>query len=635
MNRFDIKISHILLSSVCTYAVVADLGAYPTDWADGFDYYVRNLLTTKVDPMVSGLILVLMIPFVRYIRQACFPSGKRNIPVTILSYLFGLFTVVGTSFHIAGNSSLIVGVSNGQMLKAILWYFSLVVLYYYLLSWLFLQFNLLDWKEHRSEPTKVFGLTFLILCLAYIPYTIASYPAIFNWDECNQILSTHPELGIVAPGYLNGHLLNEHVYLNEHHPLAHTLLLKVFIDAGQKWFHSANLGVFVQVLFQMLFVFSAISYLISTLSKYRFLSKKMYIALLCYFILVPRINNYMMVTAKDVIYAACLIYFTCFLFQIMTDENRHPLLFVGTGVSSLGLFLFRNEGRYLLVFTFLFILIMEKGVLRKTAITGLIGTVVLTVVLSSVILPHFNVNKGSKREMLSVPFQQTARYVTEFGDEVTDHEKQVIDHLLKYDTIPERYDPNRSDSIKNCFNENTTAEDLISYVKVWGKMGLKHPGCYIGAFVNNYYQYYWPGDTRLDCRGYEFTELRFADLSAQMEPIGYRFYYPDALNGFRNGYESLREAIAHYAPVSIFDTPVFYTWVLIILLAYCIYKRNRGAFLLQVYPLGVLIMCNLSPCNGYFARYQYPDIMALPALLLFAILLTRRKIEPSGGNELG
>ena len=32
--------------------------------------------------------------------------------------------------------------------------------------------------------------------------------------------------------------------------------------------------------------------------------------------------------------------------------------------------------------------------------------------------------------MLSVPFQQTARYIKEYSDEVTEKEKEVIDRVL-------------------------------------------------------------------------------------------------------------------------------------------------------------------------------------------------------------
>ncbi|MBQ3326986.1 MAG: hypothetical protein IJG86_04305, partial [Clostridia bacterium] len=108
-----------------------------------------------------------------------------------------------------------------------------------------------------------------------------------------------------------------------------------------------------------------------------------------------------------------------------------------------------------------------------------------------------------------------------------------------------------------------------------------------------------------------------------------------ALDEFRTGYESLRESIARNSIFGIFDTPTFYTWFFVILLAYSIYKRNRDSLLLQMYPLGILLMCNLSPCNGYFCRYEYPIIMALPALMLFTLKLTRDNQQVTGGKELG
>ena len=37
--------------------------------------------------------------------------------------------------------------------------------------------------------------------------------------------------------------------------------------------------------------------------------------------------------------------------------------------------------------------------------------------------------------MLSIPFQQTARYVKEHGKEVTKEEKMTINKVLNYDTI--------------------------------------------------------------------------------------------------------------------------------------------------------------------------------------------------------
>ena len=102
--------------------------------------------------------------------------------------------------------------------------------------------------------------------------------------------------------------------------------------------------------------------------------------------------------------------------------------------------------------------------------------------------------------MLSVPFQQTARYVRDYADEVTEEERDAIDRVLDSDTIGEVDDPNISDPVKKTFNEDADSEDLKAYFKVWFQMFLKHPVCYIEATLNNYYGYFYMGNDDTDRR---------------------------------------------------------------------------------------------------------------------------------------
>lgn len=76
-------------------------------------------------------------------------------------------------------------------------------------------------------------------------------------------------------------------------------------------------------------------------------------------------------------------------------------------------------------------------------------------------LPSLKITGGSVRESLSVPFQQTARYVRDYGDEVTEEVKEAIDSILRYDLLASKYNPNLSDPVKKLFNENS--ESRISY----------------------------------------------------------------------------------------------------------------------------------------------------------------------------
>lgn len=85
---------------------------------------------------------------------------------------------------------------------------------------------------------------------------------------------------------------------------------------------------------------------------------------------------------------------------------------------------------------------------------------------NNIFLPLSGVQPGSKREMLSVPFQQTARYINCYPDEVTQEEKNAIDKVLDYEHIADNYNPEASDQVKNTFNENATNEELKNYFRV-------------------------------------------------------------------------------------------------------------------------------------------------------------------------
>ena len=90
---------------------------------------------------------------------------------------------------------------------------------------------------------------------------------------------------------------------------------------------------------------------------------------------------------------------------------------------------------------------------------------------------------GGKREMLSIPFQMTARYVKEHPDDITEEESEVIDKMLYMETLAERYDPVSADPVKGfAFYEIHNTSDYLDYIRVWFTQGCRHPGSYVNAF---------------------------------------------------------------------------------------------------------------------------------------------------------
>ena len=101
------------------------------------------------------------------------------------------------------------------------------------------------------------------------------------------------------------------------------------------------------------------------------------------------------------------------------------------------------------------------------------------------ILPALNVAPGGRQELRGFIFQQTARYMVEYQNDVTEYEKGVISSVLDYDHLTENYDPTLQDPVKYTFNQSATTEMLNDYYRVWWKMFLRHPDSYIQATLKD------------------------------------------------------------------------------------------------------------------------------------------------------
>ena len=141
-------------------------------------------------------------------------------------------------------------------------------------------------------------------------------------------------------------------------------------------------------------------------------------------------------------------------------SGRHlALLALGIMASML----MRNNGKYviypmvLLLLIVFFLRYQKTGVLRR-AVLALLLPVLAANLIQSGLMRHYDIEKGSIREALSLPIQQTARYVLERGDEVTAEEKAAIAAVLDYDNMARDYYPMESDPVKDAERAKEDAE---------------------------------------------------------------------------------------------------------------------------------------------------------------------------------
>ena len=229
--------------------------------------------------------------------------------------------------------------------------------------------------------------------------------------------------------------------------------------------------------------------------------------------------------------------------------------------------------------------------------------------------------------MLSVPFQQTARYVKEHGDEVTEEEKQIIDKILDYDTLAERYDPLLSDPVKRDYNKNATTEDLINYFKVWFAQFLKHPTTYIQATMNNVYGYFYP-ETNL--RQYNYYMVNSIEDINEIENFDYG--YIDELQGERHFIKGIASIITKFPGISWTMNIAFNVWLIMIIFVYLIYsKKNR--YIIYLLPfISIILVCILLPVNAAY-RYSISFIFGMPLTVAIFIDILKQKQEDKNVEE--
>lgn len=538
--------------------------------------------------------------------------------------LFAVFMVFGRSFEKRDSWELVMGSGTTMLLslvQGICWYLA----FFLAIRWLFRFldralatgraaqapdgrkagiFRLLAGKYLAQLETHPARTAFCTLILISLPYMVFSYPAIFMGDTPSQV----------------GQALGSRVFSN-HHPIAHTLLISFFLHIGEL-VGSDNAGIFLYSLTQTLAVCAVMALAVKALAEIG-VNRLLLAAILLYYCVHPRISAFFFLVTKDVPYAACFTLFYVMLFKLLrgTALRKRDCALLGIGI--VGMIFLRNDGQYVIFLTLLLALLYKAARKRALAFLGVAAAAVLA--LNWAVYPLLNVEPGSIREMLSLPFQQTARYLRDAGWDVTDEEKEAIDRVLDYDVLAESYDPDLSDNVKSTYHGETG--DLKDYFSAWFQMLLRHPGIYIQATMNNYYQYFYPGESLFNGYSYSWGGQVMETVNGNE---GTDFSQPEATRQLREGYESIRDDTFRIPLLSWLSSPALYTWAAILYLLYSLRRKSLLGFVYGVPMLVQMLIFITGPTNGAYCRYEYPMLIYLPAVLLLGLRLmgVPRRREP-------
>ncbi len=454
----------------------------------------------------------------------------------------------------------------------------------------------------------------ILLCGCILPLALV-YPGGMNADSWCQagmyFQVVRPDWGLYE--------------FTSHHPPAHTVYFSSIIALGKK-LGSADLGLFAVMLLQAGMHSAVFAYALHTMRQ---LGAPRYLRVLGLLAATvrPIYEPAYPTVVKDTVYSRAILLFViegiCML-RLGRDywrSGRHMAL-LALGI--LGSMLMRNNGKYviypmvLLLLILFFIQYKKTGVLRRAALCLLLPVLAANLIQSA-LMSHYDIEKGSIREALSMPIQQTARYVLERGDEVTAEEKAAIAAVLDYDNMARDYYPMESDPVKDAFNPSATTADVLSYLKTWLRMGLKHPMVYVKATVNQSYPLVYPF---AECNRLANGTLSRYHLFAA-ETIGiHDVEVAPRLNNIRNEFN----ADLFYLPFTglVCSIPV-HVLVLMLLCCYAL-SRRRWCFLIPALPLllsvGIIL---LAPGISGTPRYAYPIVYSLPVVMAYYCSLAKKE----------
>ncbi len=458
-------------------------------------------------------------------------------------------------------------------------------LFYYMFEAIYLIYT----KYECADKGGIFDLRFFAICFTlvfavWIIYIVLGYPGSVAGD---------------AIGQLNQFFKDE---INAHHPPLSTMIMGMCVSIGLQFGNGAA-GICLYLVLQAAICSIIISYSICVMQSLG-ISKRLctlFLLILCS----PIFGMYAQYFEKDMLYAIFTLMFGILSVRslMFEDNSKSNGIFIFI-VGILCCFL-RNNGIYAIIPFYIACILMHKNK-RTKGIYGVfaVGTVVIYIMINSVVFPMMGITPGHIREALSIPMQQSARYIRDYNYDVSEEEVAAMQLFFDdYESVAETYEPPCADAVKSMVI--IEKKDIPGYFKNWFTMGMRHLGCYFDAFMCLNYGYLAPNEQNMEPSPSNDIVLE------QLGDIG--------VDGHQN--EVNLQILSSLSFINIvfpflryLTMPGFYTWVFIVLLAIQIKLRLNKALVLMIPSFMNLLVCLASPlCNGF--RYELPLILSIPLMI--------------------
>lgn len=486
--------------------------------------------------------------------------------------------------------------------------------------------------EKRMRGSVVWLICMGLLVLSWLPSYLAYYPGICAYDATIQTGQ------IVSGSY------------NDHHPIAHTLLIAGGMRIGERLFGSANMGIGLLVLLQMLLLAAVFS--LGIMLLYRrgirwgvlvclqvfgmFYPFHMYICVslikdvwFTIFFLLQMISLCEMIRRRAQKKAEKQRLQKAKVLQIAQRIDRYEVAFF---VGAVGMQLFRSNGRYAMLVLFAaFLVAVLFGKTDRNFWGRLTGNCVLALVVGSLCLSGLfrvtGAEQGDRREMLSMPIQQLARCMLYHGGvgalAQDDGTMEETDRALIQDFLLDEgyllYRPEISDPVKSHTNTYVVRYRAKDFAGTYLRLLVSYPGEFINAAlaVNAGYLYLEDvthahvNENGRD-KGLGYVQTRWVE--GELNPRG--IYKASKWEWLHEKLENWADSNAYLNTpfIKYLFVPGIFLWLYLLLGGHFVVHRQYDRCVPLALVLGYYLTLFLGPVVQL--RYVYPLMIALPFVAL-------------------
>lgn len=332
--------------------------------------------------------------------------------------------------------------------------------------------------ENRTKEKQVFfGSCLCVVAVDLIYLFFTNYPAILDWDtiaELSQALGQSP--------------------YSKWTPYWHTRTIELILDPAYAVLGDLNGALACVTVCQVLFFAMCFAYALVTLYQLG-LPKPVLWAVFFVYTLYPYNIAFNVTPGKDMAFGVALLLMLTALLRILTDTGKNLRLnYVMLIIGSLGFCLWRTNGLYVYLVTAA-VLLLKYGKSRKWLAAVMACVAAVCMFLNGPYLADKDYQEIPFTETLSIPFQQVGRLIVN-ERELSEEDTAFLAEVFNLDKVRELYTPESVDPMKfDAIRPSRIPyleENLGRFLKMWLRLGLKYPGDYLKAWIDET-RGYWNG----------------------------------------------------------------------------------------------------------------------------------------------